>query len=119
MFFLHPQIVEQDRHILRRKLTSKESELDARIIELQNDVAELTAKLAAKENLLKQWERDKGNLVAELNAQNSRLTVQLKESAAKEQHLQQQLESLKEQLVMGKSNLQVSALLWPENNFLK
>ncbi|XP_023310305.1 bicaudal D-related protein homolog isoform X3 [Anoplophora glabripennis] len=100
------EAVEQDRHVLRRKLTSKESELDARIIELQNDVTELTAKLAAKENLLKQWDRDKGSLVTELNAQNSRLTAQLKESAAKEQQLQHQLESYKEQLAMGKTNLQ-------------
>lgn len=100
------EAVEQDRHVLRRKLTSKESELDARIIELQNDVTELTAKLAAKENLLKQWERDKSSLVAELNAQNSRLTAQLKESTLKEQQLQHQLESYKEQLAMGKTNLQ-------------
>ncbi|KAJ8981969.1 hypothetical protein NQ317_002143, partial [Molorchus minor] len=99
-------LVEQDRHILRRKLTSKESELDARIIELQNDVAELTTRLQSKENLLRQWEREKGNLVLELNAQNSRLTAQLKETSAKEMQLQQQLEGLKEQLTLGKSNLQ-------------
>ena len=57
--------MEQDRHILRKKLTSKESELDARIIELENDLTEIKDKLAAKENLLKQWERDKSSLVSQ------------------------------------------------------
>lgn len=75
-------------------------------MELQNDVTELTNKLQSKENLLKQYERDKGNLVAELTAQNTRLTSQLKESATVESHLQQQIEHLKEQCALGKSNLQ-------------
>ncbi|XP_049824450.1 bicaudal D-related protein homolog isoform X2 [Aethina tumida] len=100
------EAVEQDRHVLRRKLTSKESELDARLIELQNDITELTNKLASKDNLLKQWEREKATLVGELTAQNARLTAQLKEAAAAETQLRQQLDGLKEQCAMGKSNLQ-------------
>ncbi|KAJ8911270.1 hypothetical protein NQ315_015273 [Exocentrus adspersus] len=98
--------VEQDRHVLRRKLTSKESELDARVIELQNDVTELTTKLTSKDNLLKQWEREKSALMAELGAQNARLTTQLKEAAAREAQLGRQLDECREQLAMGKSNLQ-------------
>ncbi|XP_028130815.1 bicaudal D-related protein homolog isoform X2 [Diabrotica virgifera virgifera] len=98
--------IEQDRHILRRKLHSKESELDARIIELQNDVAELTSKLQAKDNLLKQWERDKSGLMAELTAQNTRLTSQLKDAAHKEQHLAREIDEYKERLSLGKSSLQ-------------
>ncbi|KAK9892334.1 hypothetical protein WA026_019789 [Henosepilachna vigintioctopunctata] len=97
--------VEQDRHILRRKLTNKESELDAKIIELQNDIASLSDQVAAKDNLLKQCEREKGNLVAELNAQNARLTSQLKEAANVENRLQQQLQQLKEQCSLSKSTL--------------
>lgn len=57
------QAVEQDRHLLRKKLTSKESELDARILELENDLTEVQSKLGQKETLLKQWERDKSQLV--------------------------------------------------------
>lgn len=99
------QAVEQDRHLLKRKLASAESEYDSRILELQNDISELTSKLAAKENTLKQWEREKGNLVSELNAQNTRLTAQLKEAANLETQLQLEIHSLKEQCAVGKSNL--------------
>ncbi|CAH1163413.1 unnamed protein product [Phaedon cochleariae] len=100
------EAVEQDRHILRRKLHSKESELDARIIELQNDVLELTSKVNAKDNLLKQLEREKSSLVAELTAQNTRLTTQLKQESQKQQHLRSELDKYKEQLMLGKHNFQ-------------
>lgn len=99
------EALEQDRHLLRRKLTSKESELDARIIELQNDVAELSSKLQAKDNLLKQWEREKGALVSELSAQNQRLTAQLKDASSIENQLLQQIEQLKEQCSMSKHTI--------------
>lgn len=102
------QAVEQDRHILRRKLHSKESELDARIIELQNDIQEFQTKLQAKDNLLKQWEKEKTSLVTELRSQNARLTQQLKETVAEEQKLRAELEGYREQVALGKNNLQVS-----------
>lgn len=100
------EIVEQDRHLLRKKLTSKESELDARILELENDLTEVKDKLAAKDLLLKQWERDKSGLVEELTSQNGRLTHQLKEAQSVEIQLRQQLDSYKEQISLGKSSLQ-------------
>ncbi|CAH1184504.1 unnamed protein product [Phyllotreta striolata] len=100
------ELVEQDRHVLRRRLHSKESELDARILELEKDVAELTSKLNAKDGLLKQWERDKSGLVAELGAQNARLTAQLKDASHKEQQLFREIDEYKERLMMGKSSLQ-------------
>ncbi|XP_066149074.1 bicaudal D-related protein homolog isoform X2 [Euwallacea fornicatus] len=100
------KLVEQDRHLLRQKLTSKESELDALIVELENDLIQVKSKLAQKETLLKQWERDKCQLVDELAAQNSRLTLQLKEAQSVETQLRQQLDSYKEQISLGKSSLQ-------------
>ncbi|XP_008194875.1 bicaudal D-related protein homolog isoform X3 [Tribolium castaneum] len=99
------EAVEQDRHLLKRKLANKESEFEGRILELQNDITELSNKLATKESVLKQWDRDKSNLVAELNAQNARLTSQLKEAAAVESQLQQQIECLKQECAVGKTNL--------------
>lgn len=88
---------------------SKESELDARNIELQNDIQELQTKLQAKENLLKQWDKEKTSLVTELRAQNSRLTQQLKDAVAEEQKLRFEVDSYREQILLGKNNLQVSA----------
>ncbi|KAH0811004.1 hypothetical protein GEV33_011784 [Tenebrio molitor] len=102
---VYREAVEQDRHLLKRKLANKESEFEGRILELQNDIAELSNKLATKESLLKQWDRDKSTLVAELNAQNARLTSQLKEAAAVEGQLQQQIDHLKEECALGKINL--------------
>ncbi|KAJ3651795.1 hypothetical protein Zmor_017808 [Zophobas morio] len=101
----HYEAVEQDRHLLKRKLANKESEFEGRILELQNDITELSNKLASKESILKQWDREKSTLVAELNAQNARLTVQLKEAATVESQLQQQIECLKEECSLGKTNL--------------
>lgn len=96
---------EQDRHSLKRKFTNLESEYELRIVELQNDVGELSEKLASKDADKKKWEKDSRGLVAELTAQNARLTVQLKESNIQENQLQQQLEQLREQHAMGKASL--------------
>lgn len=41
-----------------------------------------------------------------MNAQNSRLTGQLKEAATTEQHLRLEIQSLREQCAVGKSSLQ-------------
>lgn len=94
--------------MLRRKLHSKESELDARIIELQNDIQDLQTRLQAKENLLKQWDKDKTSLVTDLRAQNSRLTQQLKEAVTEGQKLRLEVDSYREQIALGKNNLQVT-----------
>lgn len=75
-------------------------------MELENDLKELTTKLNTKDTTLKQWERDKGSLVQELNTQNSRLTGQLKEYVTLEIQLQQQIENFKEQCAMDKCQLQ-------------
>ncbi|CAH1967944.1 unnamed protein product [Acanthoscelides obtectus] len=100
------QEIEQDRHLLRRRLASAESELEARVLELQNDITELTSKLASKETLLRQWEREKGALLQELTAQNRRLTERLQEQQQHEHRLTEQLEAYKEMVSLGKSNLQ-------------
>lgn len=100
------QIVEQDRHLLKRKLASIESEYELKVLELQNDIAEISDRLATKEGALKQVERDKSNLLDDLNVQNSRLTAQLKEYATVETQLHLQVEELKEQCQIGKKNMQ-------------
>lgn len=57
--------------------------------------------------LFQQRDEEKASLIAELTAQNSRLTVQLKESSATEAQLMAQLEGLKDQCSMRKTSLQV------------
>lgn len=64
---------------MRRKLESTQSECDTRLLELQVDIRELNQTLAERESALKQTEREKATLIAELTEQNQRLTNQLKE----------------------------------------
>ena len=73
------QLLEQDRHLLRRKLESTQSECDTRLLELQTDIRELNQTLAERETSLKHTEREKAILISELTEQNQRLTNSLKE----------------------------------------
>ncbi|CAG4968123.1 unnamed protein product [Parnassius apollo] len=98
--------LEQEKHLLRRRLDTTQGEYEARLLELQNDIKELTAKIDTKDNCVKQREEEKASLIAELTAQNSRLTAQLKESSITEAQLLAQLESLKDQCSMRKTSLQ-------------
>lgn len=78
MFFFFQEI-EQDRHLLRRKLLSTQSECDTRVLELQADIRELQNALDDRDNALKQTEKEKTLLIAELTEQNQRLQMQIKE----------------------------------------
>ncbi|XP_023941679.2 bicaudal D-related protein homolog [Bicyclus anynana] len=98
--------LEQEKHLLRRRLDTTQGEYEARLLELQNDIKELTAKIGTRDNSVKQRDEEKASLIAELTAQNSRLTVQLKESSATEAQLLAQLEGLKDQCSMRKTSLQ-------------
>ncbi|XP_028159996.1 bicaudal D-related protein homolog [Ostrinia furnacalis] len=98
--------LEQEKHLLRRRLDTEQGEYEARLLELQNDIRELTAKIDSRDTSVKQRDEEKASLIAELTAQNSRLTAQLKESSATEAQLMAQLEGLKDQCSMRKTSLQ-------------
>ncbi|XP_026740913.1 bicaudal D-related protein homolog isoform X2 [Trichoplusia ni] len=100
------QELEQEKHLLRRRLDTTQGEYEARLLELQNDIRELTSKIDSRDTSVKQRDEEKASLIAELTAQNSRLTVQLKESSATEANLLAQLEGLKDQCSMRKTSLQ-------------
>nr|XP_022899745.1 bicaudal D-related protein homolog [Onthophagus taurus] len=100
------EIIEQDRHLLKRKLASIESECELRVLELQNDVKELQEKLLDKETSLKQTERDKSSLLDDLQRQNARLSQELKQYASNETQLLHQLDEIRRQSSGQKKNLQ-------------
>lgn len=77
LFFL--KIIEQDRHLLRRKLATTQAECETRLVELQADIRELQRTLSDKENIMRQTEKEKNALIVELTEQNQRLTTQIKE----------------------------------------
>ncbi|CAH0753538.1 unnamed protein product [Bemisia tabaci] len=98
--------IEQDRHLLRRKLLSTQSECDTRLLELQADIRELQNALDERENSLKQTEKEKALLISELTEQNQRLQIQIKESSKQEELLTLQLQGLRDQCNLRKSSLQ-------------
>lgn len=73
------QVLEQEKHSSRRRLESLQEECDLKVAELQGDISELRKNLDFRENHLRQIERDKGQLIEDLSAQNQRLKEQLKE----------------------------------------
>ncbi|CAH4028036.1 unnamed protein product [Pieris brassicae] len=97
--------LEQEKHLLRRRLDTNQGEYEARILELQNDIKELSAKIDSRDTSVKQRDEEKANLIAELTAQNSRLTAQLKESSAMEAQLLAQLDGLKDQCSIRMTSL--------------
>lgn len=96
-FFSILQQLEQDRHLLKRKIQTVESDFESRILELQNDAREFKEKYDSRETNYKRWEREQNTLVQELNAQNQRLNTQLNEAKQTQSQLQQQLDQLREQ----------------------
>lgn len=73
------QILEQEKHILRRKVDAVEGEYESKVSELQSDVADLRRLLEEQTNNVKIAERQKSSIITQLTEQNQRLTAQLKE----------------------------------------
>lgn len=63
-------------------MLSTQAECDTRVLELQADIRELQNALDERENSLKQTEKEKTLLIAELTEQNQRLQMQIKEVSA-------------------------------------
>ncbi|KAG8285893.1 coiled-coil domain containing protein 64 [Homalodisca vitripennis] len=100
------KVIEQDRHLLRRKLVASQAEYDTRTIELQADIKELQKTLQKTEHDLKSTEKEKALYIAELTDQNQRLTAQIKESSKTEEQLTLQLQGLRDQCNLRKTSLQ-------------
>ncbi|XP_037050003.1 bicaudal D-related protein homolog [Bradysia coprophila] len=98
--------LEQEKHILRRKLSEAESEGDIRAQELESDYNEIKSKMLAQETSIRQNEREKNLLIEELTAQNARLTQQLQAATQNETQLQTKLQDIKDQYSIQHSSLQ-------------
>jgi coiled-coil domain-containing protein 64 len=73
------QMLEQEKHGLRRKLDTLEGEYESRVLELQTDLEQVRHKLIEQQGSLRQTELEKGRLLQELIEQNHRLTAELKQ----------------------------------------
>ncbi|XP_014286241.1 bicaudal D-related protein homolog [Halyomorpha halys] len=100
------EVIEQDRHLLRRKLATTQAEWETRLVELQADIRELQRRLGDREAAMRQAEKEKNALILELTEQNHRLTAQMKESSKIEEQLTLQLQTVREQAIKRKTSLQ-------------
>jgi coiled-coil domain-containing protein 64 len=100
------QSLEQERHLLRRKLEEARGENEARALELQGDLESLRGQLEEQSERARRAERDQANLVTELTAQNARLAEQLREAAKQEEQLFAELKHLREKCNLRSTTLQ-------------
>ena len=100
------QSLEQERHLLRRKLEESRDENEARALELQADMEALRNQLEEQSERARRAERDQATLVAELTAQNTRLADQLRESAKQEEQLLLEMKVLREKCAVRSTTLQ-------------
>ncbi|XP_043598227.1 bicaudal D-related protein homolog [Bombus pyrosoma] len=98
--------LEQERHLLRRRLEEARSENEARTLELQADVETLRSQLEEQNERARRAERDQATLVAELTAQNTRLADQLREAAKQEEQLLIEVKVLREKCALRSTTLQ-------------
>lgn len=99
------EVLEQEKHGLRRKLDALEGEYDSRVAGLQSDLRQLRRELEHQSSAHRNQDKEKGQLLEELTEQNHRLTAELKLAAKTEDQLQSQLQALREQFNVRRSNL--------------
>lgn len=100
------ECLEQERHLLRRKLEEAREDSEARALELQGDVETLRSQLEEQNERARRAERDQATLVAELTAQNTRLADQLREAARQEEQLLAEMKILREKCALRSTTLQ-------------
>uniref|UniRef100_V9KI59 Bicaudal D-related protein 1-like protein n=1 Tax=Callorhinchus milii TaxID=7868 RepID=V9KI59_CALMI len=88
--------LEQEKHEWRLRFEGKESEWEARVAELENDLQRLECELERRHRALQEADRDKIHSVQELREQNHRLLERLSKAAVMEQELTSELHSLRE-----------------------
>ena len=103
---IYLQSLEQERHLLRRRLEEARGESEARALELQADVEALRSQLEEQSERARRAERDQATLVAELTAQNTRLADQLREAAKQEEQLLMEVKILREKVSVRSNTLQ-------------
>ncbi|XP_051508556.1 BICD family-like cargo adapter 1 [Myxocyprinus asiaticus] len=90
------ELLEQEKHELRRRLESREGEWEGRVAELETDVQHLQGELERQQVQLREADRDKSRAISELSEQNHRLLEQLSRAAEVEKQLSTQVHSLRD-----------------------
>ncbi|XP_064460929.1 bicaudal D-related protein homolog [Ornithodoros turicata] len=99
------EVLEQEKHALRRKLESLTGESDGKVGDLQADLAQTRSQLEDNQALLRSLDKERARQIQELREQNSRLTNELKSAHRAEEQARQQYQALRQQLTLRRSNL--------------
>ncbi|XP_051524292.1 BICD family-like cargo adapter 1 [Myxocyprinus asiaticus] len=90
------ELLEQEKHELRRRLESREGEWEGRVAELETDVKHLQGELEKQQVQLREADRDRSRTISELSEQNHLLLEQLSLAAKVEKQLFTQVHSLQD-----------------------
>uniref|UniRef100_A0A671RZC7 Bicaudal D-related protein 1-like n=1 Tax=Sinocyclocheilus anshuiensis TaxID=1608454 RepID=A0A671RZC7_9TELE len=90
------ELLEQEKHELRRRLESREGEWEGQVAELETDVQHLQGELERHQVQLREADRDKSRAISELSEQNHRLLQQISRAAEVEKQLSTQVHSLRD-----------------------
>ncbi|XP_051964024.1 BICD family-like cargo adapter 1 [Xyrauchen texanus] len=90
------ELLEQEKHELRRRLESREGEWEGRVAELETDVKHLQGELEKQQVQLRDADRDRSRTISELSEQNHLLLEQLSRAAKVEKQLFTQVHSLQD-----------------------
>uniref|UniRef100_H3BGK1 BICD family like cargo adaptor 1 n=1 Tax=Latimeria chalumnae TaxID=7897 RepID=H3BGK1_LATCH len=91
------ELLEQEKHELRRRFENREGEWEGRVSELETDVKQLQDELERQQAQLREADREKTRAVQDLSEQNQRLLEQLGRAAEVERQLSGQVHSLRDE----------------------
>ncbi|KAF2366692.1 hypothetical protein FHG87_002558 [Trinorchestia longiramus] len=102
---IQDQELEQDKHLLRRKLHNVEGEHEVKIHELNTDLQLIKKELEEYKENSKVTERERSQIIEQLTEQNQRLTNDLKEACRQEEQLTAQLQQLKDKMSLRQTSV--------------
>ncbi|XP_076364202.1 BICD family-like cargo adapter 1 [Tachypleus tridentatus] len=97
--------LEQEKYSLKRKLDALEGEYDTRVADLEIELNELRKELDEHKKFVVSTEKEKYEVVQELQDENQRLTEVLNQTTKSEELLCSQVESLHQQFNRRRSSL--------------
>ncbi|XP_076024561.1 BICD family-like cargo adapter 2 isoform X2 [Genypterus blacodes] len=92
------EVVQQEKHVLQRKLEMSRLESGQREAELNSDLASVRAELEQHRSLGRERRKDEGEQLSQLANHNQRLVEQMAEAVTVEHSLRTELRSLREEM---------------------
>ncbi|XP_037090336.1 bicaudal D-related protein homolog isoform X2 [Pollicipes pollicipes] len=101
----HLEELEQEKHVLRRKMTTMESEYETQVLQLQSDLGTLKQEMEEEHHSGKDAAKQRSQIISEITEQNQRLTRQLRDAIKNEEQLNLQLQQMRSQQDLRRSSM--------------